>query len=51
MAKSKRKVYHVTPAPAGGWSVKAEDNKNPSGHFKTKTEAVAVVVKKVVAFF
>jgi hypothetical protein len=41
MAKSKRKVYHVTPAPAGGWSVKAEDNKNPSGHFKTKNEAVA----------
>lgn len=41
MAKSKRKVYHVTPAPSGGWNVKAEDNKNPSGNFKTKTEAVA----------
>jgi hypothetical protein len=40
MAES-RKVYHVTPGGNGGWAVKAEDNKNPSGHFKTKTDAVA----------
>ena len=40
MAKS-RKVYHVTPGAKGGWDVKAEGNKNPSGHFKTKTDAVA----------
>ena len=41
MAKPKRKVYHVTPGANGGWAVKAEDNKNPSGSFKTKTDAVA----------
>lgn len=40
MAKSKRKVYHVTPDPNGGWNVKAEDNKRPSGHFGKKTDAV-----------
>ncbi len=40
MAKS-RKVYHVAPGANGGWDVKAEDNKRPSGNFKTKTDAVA----------
>jgi hypothetical protein len=40
MAKT-RKVYHVTPGAGGGWDVKAEDNKRPSGNFKTKTDAVA----------
>ncbi len=41
MAKPKRKVYHVTPGANGGWSVKAEDNKNSSGYFPRKTDAVA----------
>ena len=41
MAKSKRKVYHVAPNHNGGWDVKAEDNKRPSGHFGKKTDAVA----------
>ena len=40
MAKT-RKVYHVTPGSKGGWDVIAEDNKRPSGNFKTKTDAVA----------
>ncbi len=40
MAKT-RKVYHVTPGSNGGWDVKAEDNKRPSGHFNTKTDAVS----------
>lgn len=40
MAKS-RKVYHVAPGANGGWDVKAEDNKRPSGNFKNKTAAVA----------
>ncbi len=40
MAKT-RKVYHVTPGSGGGWDVKAEDNKRPSGHFNTKLDAVS----------
>jgi hypothetical protein len=39
-AKS-RQVYHVTPGANGGWDVKAEDNKRPSGHFNTKLNAVS----------
>ncbi len=41
MAKSKRKVYHVVPNYNGGWDVKAEDNKRPSGNFNTKLDAVS----------
>jgi hypothetical protein len=40
MAKSKMKVYHVAPGSNGGWDVKADDNKRPSGHFGKKTDAV-----------
>ena len=36
----KRKVYHVTHNPGGGWDVKKEDGERPSGHFDTKDEAI-----------
>jgi len=36
-----RKVYHVTPAPDGGWQVKAEDAQRASSLHDTKDEAVA----------
>ncbi len=41
MATKKRQVYHVTPSSKGGWDVKGEGNKKPTGHFEKKTEAVA----------
>jgi len=37
---AKRKVYHVVPGKGGGWNVKKEGGKNPSGHFDKKSDAV-----------
>ncbi|SFC35477.1 hypothetical protein SAMN05443252_10319 [Bacillus sp. OV322] len=34
------KNQHVTPHPGGGWQVKAEGDKRPSGVTDTKKEAV-----------
>jgi len=35
-----RTVVHVTPSKKGGWDVKKEGGKRPSGHFGKKTDAV-----------
>ena len=40
-AKVARKTYHVVPLEKGGWAVKLEGAKNPSGRFDKKTEAIA----------
>ena len=37
---AKRRVYHVTPNPEGGWNIKGEGNKNPSGLFNRKNDAI-----------
>ena len=37
---AKRTVYHVTKKSGGGWNVKKEGGKRPSGHFATKKQAV-----------
>ena len=36
----KRKTYHVTKNPEGGWNVKGAGAKRASGHFDTKQQAV-----------
>ncbi len=38
--KSKRRVYHVTPASEKGWKVKKEGASRASGCFDRKTDAV-----------
>ena len=37
-----RKTHHVVPNPNGGWDVKRGGAQRSSGHFNTKSEAVAV---------
>ena len=37
---TKRKIYHVTKNPSGGWDAQKEGGARASGHFDTKAEAV-----------
>lgn len=36
----RRKVYHVTPSPNGGWDVKKAGGQRASGHFAKKVNAI-----------
>lgn len=36
----RRKVYHVTPNPGGGWNVKKERGERASARFGTKDPAI-----------
>ena len=37
---SKRKIYHVTSNPDGGWDVQKEGGQRSSGHFDKKQDAI-----------
>ena len=38
---ARRKTYHVTPRPDGGWNVKEENASRASSSHDTKAEAIA----------